>query len=145
MQLGSTRTCARHALHSLRRLQGQQLLRRWMQAPAWDLEEIERRQHAIAIFIDDPETREQLKGLLKDVRVPGHTLQVPAGACHALSACPCRQLPAITSRQAVAEHLYQNVDPGICFFRSMICQFRSSNKPAVSRVPESNKHGGYVS
>jgi DNA mismatch repair ATPase MutS len=50
-------------------VQGKQLLRHWMQTPSWDLEEIERRQHAIHLFLD-PDTRQELNGVLKHVRCP---------------------------------------------------------------------------
>lgn len=50
--------------------QGKQLLRRWMQTPSWDLQQIERRQHAIQLFLDDADTRAQLKALLRQARIP---------------------------------------------------------------------------
>jgi hypothetical protein len=48
-------------------MQGKQLLRHWMRTPTWDIAEVERRQEAIQLFMNDIETRQQLKSLLKQV------------------------------------------------------------------------------
>jgi MutS domain III len=73
MYMSSVHLCCRTRCKGAMRtdcVQGKQLLRHWMQTPSWDLDEIERRQHAIQLFLDDPDTRQELKGLLKHVRCP---------------------------------------------------------------------------
>jgi DNA mismatch repair ATPase MutS len=45
-----------------------------MRTPTWDLPEIERRQGAIEVFVEDEVSREQLKALFKHVRI----LSLPA-------------------------------------------------------------------
>lgn len=48
-------------------MQGKHMLRQWMQAPTWDLSEIERRQEAVQYFTSNPDVRQQLKRLLQNV------------------------------------------------------------------------------